>query len=363
MKRLWVIGDIHFGNKSNSFEWLGYQKSLFYDFYIPFFKEYSKPGDSLILMGDLFDNKTLLNVTIINEVVNIMDDICSLFDDVWSLVGNHDVPRKDASINSYSPLRFPINFHVVDKPSIIENSFGQKLAMVPWNKSYDDELDIIKSLPDDIHDAFFHTFIIGFTFNGIFRPENTDNKKYGNEISDFSKFNRVWSGHVHTPQKKANIIFTGAALHLNRNDINQPRHFYLIDYENDGEYTEFQNEHTPMFRRYKFDDFVEMDEYNVGLMNGDFVELYVPEEMVVQDWMTGFREELMETYNFGNLTLLPVITVKDEDNEGGVEMVLPERLDIFEEVETMVKTEASYQEFDQDLVVSLILEAKNSLDK
>ena len=358
MKRLWLIGDIHFGNKSNSFEWLGYQRQLFRDLYIPHFEKHVKEGDCLLFMGDMFDNKTLLNVTILNEVVELLADVGEFFESVFSLVGNHDVPRKDASINSYTPLRLPSNFHIVDKPTIIESVFGQKIAMVPWNKSYDDELKILEELPDDVFDLFMHTFIIGFTFNGIFKPENTEQKKYGNEISDFSKFTRVWSGHVHTPQKKANIIFTGAALHLNRNDVNQNRYFYVLDYENGGSYTEFVNELSPKFRRMTFEEFVELDESEVENMSGDFMELYVDETMM-EEWINEFRDCVLEDFKLGNLTYLPVSRYGTEDD--GQKVVVPERLDIYEELEKMVNEDLSYQEYDSDHVVSLVLEAKDNL--
>ena len=360
MKRLWLIGDIHFGNKSNSFEWLDYQKQLFRDLYIPHFEEHAKEGDCLLFMGDMFDNKTLLNVTILNEVVELLADVSKFFESVFSLVGNHDVPRKDAFINSYTPLRLPPNFYVIDKPTVIKSKFGQKIAMVPWNKSYDDELEILKGLPDDVFDLFMHTFIIGFTFNGIFKPENTEQKKYGNEISDFTKFNRVWSGHVHTPQKKANIIFTGAALHLNRNDINQDRFFYVLDYENGGHYTEYENELSPKFRRMSFEEFVELDESEVENMAGDFMELYVYETLVVEDWVNEFRDKVLEDFKLGSLTYLPMIRSQLEDGEEQT-VVLPERLDIYEELERMVKEELSYQEYDSDYVVSLVLDAKDNL--
>ena len=43
--RIWVLGDLHFGVRANSVEWLEIQKQFFEEIFIPTLKKHVKPGD------------------------------------------------------------------------------------------------------------------------------------------------------------------------------------------------------------------------------------------------------------------------------------------------------------------------------
>ena len=44
-KRVWVLGDLHFGVRANSVEWLEIQKDFFERLFIPTLVKHVKPGD------------------------------------------------------------------------------------------------------------------------------------------------------------------------------------------------------------------------------------------------------------------------------------------------------------------------------
>ena len=62
--RVWVLGDLHFGVRANSVEWLEIQKQFFEEVFIPTLKKNVKPGDVLIQVGDTFDNRQSINIKI-----------------------------------------------------------------------------------------------------------------------------------------------------------------------------------------------------------------------------------------------------------------------------------------------------------
>jgi hypothetical protein len=43
-KRVWVLGDLHFGVRANSVEWLNIQKDFFENMFIPTLKKHVQAG-------------------------------------------------------------------------------------------------------------------------------------------------------------------------------------------------------------------------------------------------------------------------------------------------------------------------------
>ena len=66
--KVYMITDTHFGIYLNNLDkWLNMMESTFYNYVIPFLKENSKPGDILIHLGDLFDNRTSIPIIVLNK--------------------------------------------------------------------------------------------------------------------------------------------------------------------------------------------------------------------------------------------------------------------------------------------------------
>ena len=59
-----IIGDVHLGVHNLQIdEWLGYHKDYFYNFFIP---KFEKNKYRLFILGDLFDNRTYMDLRVIN---------------------------------------------------------------------------------------------------------------------------------------------------------------------------------------------------------------------------------------------------------------------------------------------------------
>jgi hypothetical protein len=79
-----------------------------------------------------------------------------------------------------------------------------------------------------------------FEING-FVTNNSGHVQEGSKLnkSDFKKFNKVLSGHFHTPSIDNNIEYIGSAFAMDFNDINSKRGYYVIDSNGNKEFIEY----------------------------------------------------------------------------------------------------------------------------
>jgi len=68
MSKIYLVGDSHIGlgypNKTD--KWLRIHQEYFNDFLIPTLKERIEPGDIIIHLGDLFDNRNVIPINLLN---------------------------------------------------------------------------------------------------------------------------------------------------------------------------------------------------------------------------------------------------------------------------------------------------------
>ena len=105
VKRVWVLGDLHFGVRSNSLEWLNIQKDFFENLFIPTLKEHYRPGDVLVQVGDTFDNRQSINIRVLNYAIKLFERLGKMLP-VHIIVGNHDIwAKKSNEITSIDTLK------------------------------------------------------------------------------------------------------------------------------------------------------------------------------------------------------------------------------------------------------------------
>ena len=99
VKRVWVLGDLHFGVRANSMEWLEIQKDFFENLFIPTLIKHVKPGDVLVQVGDTFDNRQSINIKVLNYAVTLFERLGEILP-VHIICGNHDIwAKKSNEIN------------------------------------------------------------------------------------------------------------------------------------------------------------------------------------------------------------------------------------------------------------------------
>ena len=89
-----MISDTHFGVYFNELsKWLNMMESTFVDYVMPLLREKSSEGDILVILGDLFDNRTNIPILVMNKVEKILLELSDILP-VHILVGNHDMWNK-----------------------------------------------------------------------------------------------------------------------------------------------------------------------------------------------------------------------------------------------------------------------------
>ena len=80
MSKIFIIGDSHIGlgypNKEAA--WNKVHVEYFNEFLIPLLKREVKEGDIIVHMGDLFDNRNVIAINILNYGMKIVEQISSI---------------------------------------------------------------------------------------------------------------------------------------------------------------------------------------------------------------------------------------------------------------------------------------------
>ena len=107
MSKIILIGDIHLGlGYPNRYdEFLKTHKEYFSEFLIPKLKEIVNPGDIIVQLGDLFDNRSVIPIDLINytqQVIHEISSIAPLHDTLHSssLLGKFSCASSDFSVKS-----------------------------------------------------------------------------------------------------------------------------------------------------------------------------------------------------------------------------------------------------------------------
>ena len=68
MSKIFLISDTHIGlGYPNSVDkWFKVHQEYFSDFFIPLLKERLNPGDIVVHLGDLFDNRNVIPINLLN---------------------------------------------------------------------------------------------------------------------------------------------------------------------------------------------------------------------------------------------------------------------------------------------------------
>ncbi len=307
-----VIGDFHFGTKTNSKQWLDQMVEFFEKQIIPTVEE-EKP-DEVIFLGDLFDIRYSTNTIIGITVKDLVEKLCGVMKseiqtNVIFLAGNHDyyTPRKeDMRYNTYN-LVFGKEFEFKHLNSIFvtERPYYDRFGnlFLPWFYTEDPELysQAIEHYKDDgISNIFCHTDL-GKWDDGRVKALNGI---------------KVISGHIHFPiiDEERNLYGIGACCPFNFNDVNGERYFYLFE---NGKFTKtYTNTTTPQFIRFFNDQIFSIEDE----LTNCFVELYIDKDKINK---AKYIEKIQEIKNNNPTISIRTVTIDDMsqyENINGIDM-------------------------------------------
>ena len=285
-KRVWVLGDLHFGVRANSVEWLEIQKDFFERMFIPTLKKHVQPGDVLVQVGDTFDNRQSINIKVLNYAVDLFERLGEILP-CYVICGNHDIwAKKSNDISSIDSLKWIPNVQVYKEPELLDWS-GRKVLLMPWRRDAEHEAETLADYPQtDI--VFCHSEVRGIYLNAKVKNE------HGTETNIYDKYTRVYSGHIHFRQEKNKLLMVGVPYQLTRSDRDNPKGFDLVNLENMEE-TFFENHISPKFLRYNIKAIYDLPlgKFKEQIKN-NFVDLFVPSNIATTNALSNLVGEIQQ---------------------------------------------------------------------
>lgn len=222
-----MVTDTHLGVHKSSDVFLKSQLNFFRNQFIPELKK--KKIDTIIHLGDMFDNRSNMNVKVMNEVHKLFKEDFKDFK-IYIICGNHDIFYRDTvEVNSLKFLNELPNVTVIEEITKI-NIANRDLLLVPWQT---DKKDFIKRVSDkniDCDVCCGHFEIAGVPMN----KGKVCDTGIGSELF-FNNYTLTFSGHFHkrsVVKRNNNIIqYIGNAYHLTRHDIGEERGYCILDLE------------------------------------------------------------------------------------------------------------------------------------
>jgi DNA repair exonuclease SbcCD ATPase subunit len=232
VKRL-IVTDTHLGMYSDADAWL--------DIVLSFYKHIvlycvKNKITQLIHLGDFFDNRKSLNTKTqhtahrIAKVLSISKDLHT-----YIIVGNHDCYYKNQiHPNTLELFKEYNHITVIDEITKLDD-----ILLTPWGE-----------VPESTQGAkycFGHFAINGFHMNDSYRCKDGLDKV---KLKDFEK---VLSGHFHTPSSNHNITYLGAPYGQTFHDAGGIRGYHIFE---DGKLTFIEYTDAPKFMKiYSGNDF------------------------------------------------------------------------------------------------------------
>ena len=321
--KVYMITDTHFGIYLNNLDkWMNMMESTFYNYVIPYLKENAKPGDILIHLGDLFDNRTSIPINISNKVEKILKDISDIIP-IHIMVGNHDLFNKGSNeVNSVRLFSYMNkNITVYENTTTIEIN-NQKLVLMPWVEK---RLDMIKELGSNPGDYLFcHSDLNGckMHLNSV-AHRNADKI----DVENFSGYKDVFSGHIHLKQTNNNFRFIGSLYQMDRNDTGDQKGITILDL-NTGEVGFHKNDYSPVFRKFRVITEEDIDGLDAIKDTKDYIDLAISNNLLINNRKLRRKLEMMlEKGNFASVEYIDDIVQKNEDGED----IISEAVEIDEE--------------------------------
>lgn len=231
-KRAAVFTDIHFGLKNNS-KIHNDDCDEFVDWFIQTAKD--RGCDTGIFTGDWHHNRNHLNIVTMDYSIRALEKLGKAFDNFIFFPGNHDLYLKDSrELQSVMFGRHVPGITIIDKPMTIDN-----VTLCPW--LIGNEWKSIGKKPARY--IFGHFELPNFYMNSMVKhPDHGEI-----DMSNFTLFEYVFSGHFHKRQNQNNIHYIGNAAPHNYADAwDDDRGMMILDWGGTPEYINWSNQ--PTFR-------------------------------------------------------------------------------------------------------------------
>lgn len=229
MAKIAIIGDLHFGIKKADSSFLEYQKGYFENEFFPLI--YKNGIKTVIQTGDILDSRTHIDFLVARFMhKHFFEPLKNSYINFYSVLGNHDIfYRQSTSLSGIKELteRYP-NVHIITKYTSREVDNCQ-IDFVPWICNENVE-EITQEIASSSYDRY--RLCIGHFELADFEMQKGMKCSKGTFDADSLKcYNKVISGHFHTPSQKGFIEYIGTPYQLTWSDVGDAKKVILFDTE------------------------------------------------------------------------------------------------------------------------------------
>ena len=230
-----IITDTHYGARKGA----DYIHSYFKKFYDNIFFPYLEKNniDTIIHMGDMFDSRKSIDYQSLEWSKRVVFEPLKKYK-VHAITGNHDAYYKNTNKVNSPELLLKDYDNIITYSKPTEINVGElDILLLPWinSENFKESKEFIDNSKSKV--AMGHLEINGFKATRGHMMED------GMDVSIFSKFEKVYSGHFHTRSTDGKIYYLGNPYEMYWNDVNDKRGFHIFDTET--------LTHTPIDNPYK----------------------------------------------------------------------------------------------------------------
>lgn len=311
MSKILLIGDTHLGlGYPNSVDkWFNVHKEYFENFLIPLVENELTSDDIIVHLGDLFDNRSVIPINILNYTQNILERISKICR-IHIIVGNHDLYTKSQNdVNSVKLYRYIPNVFVYEEPTIVDFC-GKKILLLPWVERKNKQIEYLKKFSGSDY-LFCHSDLNGARMHLTSVAHKNMDKI---DVEEFGGYKNVYSGHIHILQRNKNFTFVGNIFQMDRNDLGNEKGVFILDTITQEEKF-IKNDLSPEYKKvYVKDesDIEKLDNYSTR----DYIDLFVSNSLLLNNRKLRRKlEGMLEKGNFSSVEYLDDIAKVDKTNE------------------------------------------------
>ena len=290
-----LLNDTHFGCRNDSPAFIEYQNKFYNDTFFPYLIENNI--DTLVHLGDVVDRRKFINHNTAHNFKKVFcDRLEKLGIDTHIIIGNHDTYYKNTNeVNALQNLNINKNAKIYTAATDV-NIGGLDILFLPWicDDNLEDSLLSIDNTSAEI--VMGHLEVKGFEMHkGVFND-------HGLEKDQFTKFEKVMSGHFHKKSDDGRIHYLGTQYEITWSDYKCPKGFHIFDTGT----RELERVSNPlrMFKKFYYDD-VGKDYTNIDLSEYDncFVKIFVQNKND-DDMYNNLLEKFYNTINVHELQIV-----------------------------------------------------------
>jgi DNA repair exonuclease SbcCD nuclease subunit len=310
MSKILIIGDTHLGlGYPNSVDkWFKVHKEYFEEFLIPLIKSELTEDDIIIHCGDLFDNRSVVPINILNYAQDFLEKISKICP-VHILIGNHDLYTKSTNdINTVKLYKYIPNISVYEEPTKIYFG-GKSILMLPWIEKKEHQIEQLKKFNGTDY-LFCHSDLNGAKMH-LTSVAHKNNDKI--DVEEFSGYKNVYSGHIHILQVNKNFTFVGNNFEMDRNDINNQKGIFILDLEN-GTEKFIKNNISPKYKKIYVRNQEDIENLE-SVSTKDYIDLFISNSLLINNRKLRRKLEMMlESGNFASVDYIDDL-VLESDNQ------------------------------------------------